>query len=65
MTERMDVLHQIACYADALNAATPEAFIAAISPHWSTDPNRAAMVLEIYNGHLDILAPQKKTECST
>lgn len=45
-------------YAAALAATSPEVFIESVSKRWSTDPNRAANVLEIYRAHGDILQAQ-------
>lgn len=38
-------------YAEALHAETPEEFVELVSRRWSTDPQRAAKVIEIYNAH--------------
>lgn len=36
-------------YNNALNAATPEGYVTEVSKTWSTDPERAKKVLEIYD----------------
>ena len=65
MTERMNTLHRLSCYADALKATTPEQFIERVSVHWSTGPNRANQVLSIFHAHRDILDPQQEAaSCS-
>ena len=38
-------------YGAALAAKTPEEYIVAVSRRWSTDPQRAQKVLEIYHAH--------------
>lgn len=41
-------------YGAALKAATGEQYIAAVSLSWSTDPQRAGKVLEVYDAHADV-----------
>jgi flagellum-specific peptidoglycan hydrolase FlgJ len=52
---RMEILralsHEYQTYADALRAATGEAFVHEVSKRWSTDPARAGKVLSIYDLH--------------
>lgn len=38
-------------YRTALNAATGEQYIAAVSQSWSTDPERVGKVLAVYDAH--------------
>jgi hypothetical protein len=45
MTSRMRVFKTNACYAPALKATTAEAYIAAVSRVWATDPD---VLLECY-----------------
>lgn len=56
---RMDTLRRLASayphYDAALEATTPEVFVTEVSKSWSTDPDRAKKVLDIYHSHLDIL----------
>lgn len=42
-------------YARALRAQTPGAYIEEVSRAWSTDPERAQKVLQIYRAHSDVL----------
>jgi len=53
---RMQLLRTLAPkypnYAAALAATTGEDFIRSVSKTWSTDPQRADKVLQIYNAHL-------------
>jgi flagellum-specific peptidoglycan hydrolase FlgJ len=53
--ERMNLLRRLASscphYAAALAATTGEEFIEQVSQRWSTDPQRAAKVLNIYHQH--------------
>jgi flagellum-specific peptidoglycan hydrolase FlgJ len=55
---RMDTLHRLASvypeYAAALSARTGEEFVVEVSKRWSTDPDRAQKVLEIYAAHRDV-----------
>lgn len=52
-TDRMDTLERLKNvypeYAEALTAPDPQSYIAAVSKRWSTDPQRAAKVLAIYD----------------
>ena len=52
---RMALLQRLASaypdYQTALNATTGEQFVTAVSHTWSTDPQRGAKVLAIYNAH--------------
>lgn len=54
-SERMVLLIRLAPayihYANALKAVDGESFVREVSQTWSTDPNRADKVLEIYNSH--------------
>ena len=43
-------------YAAALAATSGEAFVTEVSKRWSTDPERGAKVLEIFNAHMDVFA---------
>jgi flagellum-specific peptidoglycan hydrolase FlgJ len=56
---RMQILRALsgeyASYAAALRAKTPEQFVQLVSERWSTDPRRAAKVLEIYDAHQSVL----------
>lgn len=58
-THRMALLQGAALryrsYAAALHAETAEDYVAQVSKAWSTDPERAAKVLEIYRAHSDAL----------
>ena len=58
--ERMSLLERLQGvypeYKAALLAGTPEAYISSVSKRWSTDPDRATKVLQIYRSHRDILA---------
>jgi flagellum-specific peptidoglycan hydrolase FlgJ len=53
--ERMALLHSLAGswpnYRAALAATTGEQFIAEVSRTWSTDPQRAGNVLDVYDHH--------------
>lgn len=55
---RMATLWRLAYpeYADALAAVTGEGFVTNVSKRWSTDPDRAAKVLAIYDAHKDVFA---------
>lgn len=57
---RMEILRALsaeyATYAAALRARTPEQFVQLVSERWSTDPRRAAKVVEIYDAHRAVLA---------
>lgn len=57
---RMEILRALsaeyAAYAAALRAKTPEQFVQLVSERWSTDPRRAAKVLEIYDAHRSVFA---------
>jgi flagellum-specific peptidoglycan hydrolase FlgJ len=59
-TERMSLLERLQTvypeYKEALHAATPEDYISSVSKRWSTDPDRAKKVLQIYQSHKDIFA---------
>jgi flagellum-specific peptidoglycan hydrolase FlgJ len=46
-------------YAAALSAKDAQSYIAEVSKTWSTDPNRGAKVLAIYQAYLT--PPQEKT----
>lgn len=56
---RMDTLCRMAPtyphYQAALKATTAEDYVTEVSKSWSTGPDRAKEVLEIYHSHLDIL----------
>jgi len=65
MTERMNTLHLVSRYAHALQAQTPEEFIALVSKEWSTDPQRGENVLKTYHAHLDILSPTSQEQHGT
>lgn len=58
---RMQTLHRLAAtfpeYRLALKANSPEYYIGEVSQRWSTDPQRAAKVLQIYHAHQDLLMP--------
>lgn len=58
-TSRMALLQMSAerypNYATALHAETGAEFVTWVSKTWSTDPNRANLVLEIYEAHRDVL----------
>lgn len=60
--DRMTTLQRLAPvyphYAAALQANDPQTYVTAVSQTWSTDPSRAAKVLEIYNE----VFPQPKDE---
>lgn len=64
-TDRMDVLRRLQAryphYANALKATSGEAFVREVSATWSTDPNRADKVLEIYAAHRDLWAGGQTT----
>lgn len=49
-------------YKAALAAASGEAFVTEVSKRWSTDPNRAATVLEIYNVHKSVFASPEQEQ---
>lgn len=53
--ERMRLLRALAGeyphYAEALAASTGEAYVAAVSKSWSTDPGRAEKILAIHRQH--------------
>lgn len=54
--DRMAVLHRLpSLYSEALSAPDGKTFIELVSTHWSTDPDRAAKVLEIYVAHQGVL----------
>jgi flagellum-specific peptidoglycan hydrolase FlgJ len=57
-TDRMDLLVRLQDtfphYKSALHAPAPETYIVEVSKSWSTDPDRAAKVLQIYNAHKSI-----------
>jgi flagellum-specific peptidoglycan hydrolase FlgJ len=57
--DRMATLRRLAPeypnYAAALAATTGEEYVRSVSASWSTDPQRAANVLEIYNAHGSLL----------
>lgn len=57
---RMETLQRLAGtypeYAAALAATTGEEFVTEVSKRWSTDPERAVKVLEIYSAHKDVFA---------
>lgn len=65
---RMDLLVSSASkypnYAAALHASTGAEFIVAVSKTWSTDPNRANLVLDIYAAHQDALMAQNSLDLS-
>lgn len=60
-TERMNLLVRLQdeypAYKSALHAADPETYVTQVSKSWSTDPQRAQKVLEIYRAHQDVLNP--------
>lgn len=43
-------------YRDALDAGDGESFVRSVSATWSTDPQRADHVLDVYNAHSEVLA---------
>jgi hypothetical protein len=47
--------HGLLTYQAALDAATPEEYIAAECPIWSTNTSKAQDVLLTYHAHLDVL----------
>lgn len=53
--DRMATLRRLAPvyshYAEGLAATSPEAFVTAVSKTWSTDPNRAAKIIIIWNSY--------------
>jgi flagellum-specific peptidoglycan hydrolase FlgJ len=55
-TDRMATLVRLSSsyphYANAISATTPEEYIAEVSQTWSTDPQRAAKVKQIYDAHI-------------
>ena len=59
--ERMAVLRRLAAdyphYRAALAAATGDEFVGQVSRSWSTDPERAEKVLEVFRAHLAPHAP--------
>ncbi len=59
---RMALLQRLANthpdYKAALNATTGEEFVTSVSHTWSTDPQRGAKVLAIYNAHSSVFAAQ-------
>jgi flagellum-specific peptidoglycan hydrolase FlgJ len=60
-TERMALLRSLAKgypnYGAALAATTGEQFIALVSRTWSTDPDRAGKVLDVYHHHRQAFDP--------
>ena len=55
--DRMTLLRDLeSLYGDALSAYTGEDFVKLVSAHWSTDPQRAEKVLEIYEAHKGVFA---------
>jgi flagellum-specific peptidoglycan hydrolase FlgJ len=56
--DRMATLHRLAPsyphYAAALVASDAQTFVAEVSKTWSTDPNRAAKVISIFNAYLGV-----------
>jgi flagellum-specific peptidoglycan hydrolase FlgJ len=60
--ERMELLRSLAGeypnYRRALAAATGEDFVVEVSRTWSTDPARAAKVLDIYRRHCVVFAQE-------
>ena len=59
--DRMDTLIRLAPYyphyAKALMAPTPQVYVQQVSQSWSTDPERANKVLQIYTEFLNATAP--------
>lgn len=54
--DRMALLERLPkLYRDALEAPDGESFVTLVSQHWSTDPDRAKKVLEIYRAHEGVL----------
>lgn len=53
--ERMALLHRLPRYAPALAAADGPGFVRQVSAAWSTDPQRADHVLQIYQRHQSYL----------
>lgn len=53
--DRMDTLHRMEVYSDALHAPDGKSFVQLVSQHWSTDPHRADKVLEIFHAHQGVL----------
>jgi flagellum-specific peptidoglycan hydrolase FlgJ len=58
---RMVLLKGESLYAAALASADGQSFVREVSRHWSTDPDRAEKVLEIYSAHQGDLAAQPAT----
>lgn len=56
---RMDTLRRLSSsyphYAAALAAGMPEVYVTQVSLSWSTDPERAAKCIEIFDAHQDLL----------
>lgn len=54
--DRMSLLERLkSLYGEALAAPDGPGFVALVSKHWSTDPDRAKKVLETYNAHRGVL----------
>jgi flagellum-specific peptidoglycan hydrolase FlgJ len=64
--DRMTTLKRLAPlylhYDKALNSKTPEEYITEVSLTWSTDPQRAVKVQQIYNAHKDLLSETASPE---
>lgn len=67
--DRLSTLQRLAPsyphYAAALNAKDPATYINEVSKTWSTDPNRAAHVLAIYNEYQAALAASPASSASS
>jgi flagellum-specific peptidoglycan hydrolase FlgJ len=63
---RMKTLRRLAAtypeYAAALAATSGEDFVTQVSKRWSTDPQRAVKVLEIYSAHRNVFVQQGGTQ---
>lgn len=54
--DRMALLERLSSlYGEALAAPDGSSFVTLVSKHWSTDPDRAKKVLEIYTAHRGVL----------
>jgi len=57
--ERMNTLNRLpSIYGEALVATSGEEFVREVSKHWSTDPQRAEKVLQIYRAHGNVFSSQ-------
>lgn len=61
---RMEVLERLSRayphYAAALKAANGEQYVTAVSQSWSTDPERAGKVLEVYDAHTEVFTQAQR-----